>query len=278
MYPGSGGEEASEWLELVERSFPGSRRLREFDGVPVEELAREAGAEGPLLVLDELPSTQDAAHLLGAHGAPAGSVLVAERQSAGRGRLGRSWSSGARGVWLTLLDRPVSREALGVLSLRIGLLLSEALEPLAEGAARVKWPNDIHVSSGKLAGILVEARWREDRPEWVAAGIGVNVLPPDVATGGSLRAGVTRAMVLPVVVRAVRDAMEGGGALSDRELSAWSDRDLASGRRCSAPVEGTVVGISRDGALKVRDSAGVERAVHAGSLVFADEPGTGDGQ
>ncbi len=273
-----GGEGAEAWLDLVERSYAGSRRLREFDGVPVEELARDAGAVGSLLILDELPSTQDAAHLLGAHGAPAGSILVAERQSAGRGRLGRSWSSGAQGVWLTLLDRPVSREALGVLSLRIGLLLSEALDPLADGGTRVKWPNDIHVSSGKLAGILVEARWREDRPEWVAAGIGVNVSLPDVATGGCLRAGVTRAMVLPVVVRAVRHAMEGGGVLSARELRAWSERDLAAGRRCVAPMDGTVVGISREGALRVRDAAGVERTVHAGSLVLAEEPGTGDGQ
>src|SRR5690606_38836451 len=129
MSAAGGSSGAPMWGELVARNFPGSRQLHEYDGIPVELLARETGAGGPLLVFDELRSTQDAAHLLGGHGAPSGTVVVAERQSAGRGRQGRPWDSGAGGVWLTLLDRPSSREALAVLSLRVGILLSGALEP-----------------------------------------------------------------------------------------------------------------------------------------------------
>jgi len=266
--------------------MPGLRLQAEFDGVPIASLVQPN--DPPLLVFEELPSTQDAVHVLGAAGAPSGTVVVAERQRAGRGRQGRSWlSDRPSGVWLTMLDRPDGDEALSVLSLRLGLLIAIALEPLADARPRVKWPNDVHVPSGKLAGILVEARWRDDRPEWVAIGAGINVRPPDGSGevvlearddgsgashpgAGALREGVRRSEVLKLLLPVLRSAVRGGSRLTEAEVAAWALRDMAAGRRCIAPIPGMVLGISADGLLRILDDDGVERVARSGSLQLAE--------
>ena len=276
---GSGGpSELAKWGALLEQRFPGSRLLHEYDGVGAGELADGgvAGAGAPLLVLSELPSTQDAAHALGEAGAPSGTVVLAERQTAGRGRQGRPWhSSEPSGVWVTLIDRPTRSDTLGVLSLRAGLLLAVALEPLTPGRPRVKWPNDVHVADGKLAGVLVEARWRDDRPDWVALGVGVNVIPGPTGAGaggegtfGTVRPGVTRRQVLRTVLSVLRSAVRGGARLAQEELSAWALRDMSVGRRCVSPMAGIVLGVSPTGALLVRDDMGESHSCLAGSLVL----------
>ena len=113
-------------------------------------------------------STLDVAHAL-APTAASGTLVIADEQTAGRGRHGRRWASepGA-GVWLTLIERPSDARALDVLSLRCGLNAAESLDDLAGAPVRVKWPNDLYVGACKLAGILIETRWRGTAPEWVA--------------------------------------------------------------------------------------------------------------
>ena len=127
-----------------------------------------------------LASTMDEAHQLAAVGAPAGTMVVAESQTRGRGREGRRWlSRPGAGLWVTMIERPSDAEAVAALSLRVGLALAPALEPWSDGAVALKWPNDLFVGEGKLAGVLVEARWRGDRPDWVAVGVGVNLVAPE---------------------------------------------------------------------------------------------------
>ena len=153
-------------------------QLRAYDGVNAATLERRLGLSR-LAVFAEVPSTLDVAHALAADGAAAGTLVVADQQTAGRGRCGRSWSSQpGLGVWLTLVERPADATALEVLSLRLGLRAARALEPLAGRPVQVKWPNDVYVDGGKLAGILVEARWRDQQVDWVAIGMGVNVQAP----------------------------------------------------------------------------------------------------
>ena len=168
-----------------------------YDGEAVGSLA--ARAMVPCLeVHAELTSALDRAHLLGASGTPAGTVVVADRQTAGRGRLGRVWHSEAgTGVWVALVERPSDTVALGVLSLRLGLAVAEALAPHSSSPIRLKWPNDLWTAAGKLAGVLVEARWRGSALEWVAIGVGVNVRPrgADPVVAG-LDAGTRRPDVL----------------------------------------------------------------------------------
>jgi BirA family biotin operon repressor/biotin-[acetyl-CoA-carboxylase] ligase len=254
--------------------------LAQYDGVAVGELAARAGVPA-LEAWEAITSTLDRAHLLGASGAAAGSAIVAEAQAAGRGRLGRPWQSApGQGVWLTVLERPDDVAAIGVLALRCGLALAEALAPWAPGPVALKWPNDLWAAGGKLAGVLIEARWRGAQPEWVAIGVGINTsaecegaapAPRDgefAHPATRLVPGASRAEVLVAALAAVRAAAAARGELSAGELAAWEVRDLAHGRQLAEPRPGRAAGLRPDGALLVETDAGVA-AVLSGSLRFA---------
>lgn len=243
-----------------------------YDGLGAADLARRC-AVPRVALLAETTSTLDVAHALGEAGAPDGTLVLADRQTAGRGRQGRAWSSAAgAGIWLTLVARDVDPAALPVLSIRLGLAAAPVLDDFAAEAIRLKWPNDVYVAGSKLAGILCEGRWRGGRLEWVAVGMGVNVVAPaEVPTAAGLRAGVRRTDVLARLVPALCDAVARGGLLDDGELAAYAARDLARGRTCHAPLAGVVDGLARDGALLVRTSEGIAGA-HSGSLLLDDMP------
>jgi BirA family biotin operon repressor/biotin-[acetyl-CoA-carboxylase] ligase len=131
-------------------------------------------------------STMDEAHRLAQAGAEAGTLVLADAQDGGRGRGGRTWASEPEaGIWMTLIERPSDQRALDVLALRTGLALAESLQPFCDGRITLKWPNDLYIGAGKLAGILIEARWRESLPEWVAIGVGVNRRVPDAFPGAA---------------------------------------------------------------------------------------------
>ena len=247
---------------------PSSRDIATYDGRDGDALAALLGLPR-VLVFDEIGSTLDVAHALGERGESAGTLILADAQTAGRGRLGRNWRSDrGAGIWLTLLERPGSAESLGVLALRIALAVAPALDPFVAAPTRLKWPNDVYVGEQKLAGVLVEARWRGPRLDWVAIGVGINVRPPAGFDGAGLAPGAPRVDVLAAVVPALRAAARETGPLTDDELTRYAHRDLASGRTCTEPASGAVAGIRPDGALLVDTPAG-RVACHAGSLVLA---------
>jgi len=232
------------------------------------ELALELGV--PRVELrDVVPSTLDVAHALAEGGAPGGTLVLANRQTAGRGRGGRRWASPAgAGVWLTLVERPDDASALEVLSLRLGLRAARALDRFADRPVALKWPNDLYVGGRKLAGTLAEARWRDGGIEWVAVGFGVNVaVPAEVPAAAGLVAGTRRIEVLAALVPALRAAAAARGPLVPRELDAYAERDLARGRACVSPAAGRVEGITGSGELLVATAAGPV-ALRGGSLVF----------
>jgi BirA family transcriptional regulator, biotin operon repressor / biotin---[acetyl-CoA-carboxylase] ligase len=241
-----------------------------YDGHTAAELAVRL-ALPRVVLLDDVSSTLDVAHELAAGGAPAGTLVVANSQRAGRGRQGRRWHSDAgRGVWITIIERPADATALELLSLRVGLGLAPALDDItaARERVRLKWPNDLHLSAGKLAGVLSEARWRDGGVEWIAIGAGINVEAPSIESpAAGLRPGTTRLDVLARAVPALRAAAGARGALSDEELSEFASRDIAAGRTCLEPVAGRVRGIDRDGALLV-EAGTTTIAIRAGSLVL----------
>lgn len=241
-----------------------------YDGVAAGELARRLGVPRAV-VYDEVSSTLDAAHDLAGAGAPAGTLVLADAQTAGRGRFGRTWRSmrGA-GIWLTILERPADALDLDVLPLRIGIALAPALDAFAERGVTLKWPNDLYVDRGKLAGVLTEARWHGDKLEWVAIGVGINVRAPEGETAAGLAPGTQRLEVLDAVVPAIHDAASRRGALTEAELALFASRDLAAGHACVEPVAGRVCGIDPGGALLVEVGSGVV-AVRAGSLVLKEE-------
>lgn len=225
-----------------------------------------------VVLMTSVRTTMDVAHALGAEGAPAGTLVLAEEQTAGRGRGGKPWRSEAgAGIWMTLLERPNDAEALGVLSIRLGLKAAPVLQRFTHAHVQVKWPNDLLVEGRKLAGILVETRWRERQVDWVAIGIGVNAGMPDEEYAATLRAGTRRLHILAELVPALRAAVRARGLLSKEELERWASRDAAIGRRCRLPTPGVVCGLAPDGSLMI-ERDGDMALVRAGSLVLEEGP------
>jgi BirA family biotin operon repressor/biotin-[acetyl-CoA-carboxylase] ligase len=224
-------------------------------------------------ILETTTSTLDVAHRLASQGAPSGTLVIANEQTAGRGRDGKSWQSSAgAGLWLTLIERPKDTSGLGVLSLRVGLVAAEALDRFAPEPIRLKWPNDLYVDRGKLAGILVEARWRESAVEWIAIGLGVNVHAPENVPGAAgLENGTDRLDVLGDLIPGIRAAAKARGTLRAEEVEEFNARDLARGKTCIQPALGRVAGISAAGELLVALADSVT-PFRSGSLVLEDLP------
>ena len=241
-----------------------------LDGATAAEL-RDALGLPRVELLETTTSTLDVAHRLAADGAPAGTLVIANEQTAGRGRGGKSWqSSPEAGLWLTLIERPADTSGLDVLSIRVGLAVAEALDRFAPEPIRLKWPNDLYVDRGKLAGILVEARWRELSVEWIAIGLGINVRRPETIEGAAgLEPGTERVDVLAELIPALRSAAGATGPLGEEELEEFNARDLARGKTCTQPARGRVAGITPNGELLVA-LADTVALFRSGSLVLED--------
>jgi len=231
------------------------------------------------VLLDVTTSTNDRARELAMAGAPAGTVVLAEEQTAGRGRQGRSWSAPrGRGLTLSVLLRPDPAQ-LGMLPLAAAVAACEACESVAAVECAIKWPNDVLVDGRKLAGILIESRPQEG---WVVVGIGFNVdtsaaeLGPELEqTATSLRietgAPVDRERVLDALIKGLA-ARTGAGALTSPDLLAdYRARDALKGRSISwaageARLEGVASGIDEQGNLVVFTSSGERVALDAGEV------------
>lgn len=240
-------------------------------GVSGEALARELDLP-QVVALARVGSTMDTAHELAALDAPAGTIVIAEEQTAGRGRGGRSWHSPpGSGIWMTLVERPRTADGLDVLSLRVGLRLAPVLERWSSQPVKLKWPNDLYVGDRKLAGVLIEARWRGARADWVAIGLGINIIAP---AGAPESVGLENAhapTVLAEILPALRAAAFATGPLREEELREFAARDLAGGRALAEPAWGIARGISAAGELIVESPSGITHH-RAGSLVFAAPP------
>ena len=240
-----------------------------WEGLDEAALAARCGI-GRVVLCGEVASTMDVAHALAADGADGGTLVLTDRQVAGRGRSGRHWHSDpGASITLSLLERPTDRAAIGVLSLRLGLAAAAVLDGWAREPVLLKWPNDLMLPAGKLGGILVEARWRQDALDWVVLGIGINVRAPELPATSGLAAGASRLEILPALVPALHAASSGTGGLDHVELGAWARRDWARGRLVEAPARGTAEGVAADGALLVRTPHGVVSCT-SGSLVLSE--------
>lgn len=249
---------------------------------PIRPLSGSAGAGRPLVHLDETTSTNDRARELAAAGAPGGTAILAEAQTAGRGRQGRTWAtSRASGLTLSVLVRFDSREAetdLALLPLAAAVAVCESCEAVAPVRCLIKWPNDVQANGRKLAGVLTESR---PQSGWAVVGIGLNVnvtadeLDSELrATATSLRIEAGRELDRQAVLELLLSRAEPWLSWTwDRDalLFAYRERDSLYGRRISwstgdARLAGEAQGIDERGALVVYSDSGERLKLEAGEV------------
>jgi BirA family transcriptional regulator, biotin operon repressor / biotin---[acetyl-CoA-carboxylase] ligase len=197
-------------------------------------------------------STNERAKELAASGAPHGTLVTADEQSAGRGRQGRTWTAPSRSAVLMSL---VTRRLAPTLPLAAAVAICEALPVRCQ----IKWPNDIWLERRKLAGILVEGRPQEG---WAVLGIGLNVstegFPPELAeTATSLRLAGVDASTEAILASLLDSLDEWLEAPNEAVLAAWRERDALRGEPVGWTAgEGIAEGIDESGALIVATRSG----------------------
>lgn len=260
------------------------------DSLSIDLLRRRLSSETigrQIYLFGEVPSTNAVLRGLAKAGAREGTVVLAESQSAGRGRLGQEWfSPPGVNLYVSVLFRPaILPPAVPVFSFIASLALTDAI--WTEGVpAAIKWPNDVLVERRKVAGTLTECSTAGDRVEYVILGVGVNLNVQREA----LRAALGEAAHAAISLR------EAAGREIDRNafaatflsllerwlhvyvtrgpeaiLTAWRDRDILVGRRVEIRAEegtcaGRVLGVSRDGHLVVEETRGAAREVLGGEI------------
>jgi BirA family transcriptional regulator, biotin operon repressor / biotin---[acetyl-CoA-carboxylase] ligase len=237
-------------------------------------------------VHDSIGSTNDAALSLARGGAPDGTLVVAEEQTEGRGRLGRKWCSPpGLGLWFSLVVRPeLEAQRAAVASLAAALGIATALRGDWGVKAQVKWPNDIVVGARKICGVLSEAEFEGTRVRFVVLGVGLNALhdaqdfPPDIrarATSVKLESSreVRRLDLLASVMRAIEArflALGSDGFSGMRKELLHLSSLVGKVTRVvtgDGELEGTMVDLDENGALVIRLESGHLRSVVAGEVV-----------
>ena len=236
-----------------------------------------------------ISSTNDRAKELAADGAPEGSLVIAEHQSKGRGRKGRSWfSAPGDGICLSLILRPTMGPAeASKLTLMTAVALAETFSALTGLAVKIKWPNDILIHGKKLSGILTEMSMEMDRVDYVVVGVGVNVnSPPDhfsqevSAVASSLFIETGKPVSRAAVVRTFLARFEHyytlvSGNHFRQVMARWKELSDIIGRKVAVDligsrITGRVEDVDDDGLLILKDGEGNIHRVISGDVLLQD--------
>lgn len=240
---------------------------------------RQARPDTPIHYFPTVSSTMQVATLLAAQGAPHGTVAVADEQTAGQGRLGRSWISDPEvGIYCSVLLRlPLPPAQIPIATLLLGLATADAIQKTTDLACDLRWPNDVLIRERKVAGIL--AQFTHD---CVIAGIGINVnqteMPNDLRTPAtSIRMETrkvppTREALLIAVLNSLDDfasVLEHDGPSAI--LSAFNAASsYARNRRVIVEdmphLKGTTIGLDENGFLLIRTDSGAVERIPAGGV------------
>jgi BirA family biotin operon repressor/biotin-[acetyl-CoA-carboxylase] ligase len=240
-----------------------------------------------LHLLAQTTSTNDDIKALALRGAPEGTVVLAEQQTRGRGRQGRSFASPAGvGVYLSVLVRPtIDLARLPQLTLMVAVATADAITDTCALSIHLKWPNDVEIDGKKVAGILTEAVLHPGGPPVVIIGIGINVnttlaeLPPvlhDRVTSLALATGapVSRHQLIARLLarlEALYHTLQHAGVASI--LERWRHYGRLPGRmvqftQATETRTGRVIGLDDDGALVVQTGDGVYHHLISGEVIF----------
>jgi BirA family biotin operon repressor/biotin-[acetyl-CoA-carboxylase] ligase len=239
-----------------------------------------------ILFFPEIDSTNREARDRAREGAGAGTVVLADFQSRGRGRLGRAWESpsGANVYLSVILRPPIPPPAAPQITLLAGVSTARALSNVSGLECRIKWPNDIFLRGKKMAGILAEMEGEGSETRFIILGIGVNVnwkkeeFPPELRdTATSLqaekgeefsRAAVTAGLLRELEAEYISFLREG---FSSRLRNEWNRLSWVNGkpvtlRSPEGTISGRALGLDTDGALLLLDGEGNPRRFIAGEV------------
>jgi BirA family transcriptional regulator, biotin operon repressor / biotin---[acetyl-CoA-carboxylase] ligase len=240
-----------------------------------------------LYILGQTASTNDDAKILAQRGAPEGTVLLAEQQTHGRGRQGRTFASPAGvGIYLSLIVRPLLPPAqLPQLTLMVAVAAAEAITEVCAAHVGLKWPNDVEVDGKKVAGILTETVFCSDGSLAVIIGLGINVntsleqFPSALRPRVSSLALATGSLVprTPLIAQLLAQLERLYGIFQHTGLAPilerWRHYGCITGRRVRYAVsanvqEGTAVGVDDHGALLILTFNGAVQRIIAGEVRF----------
>jgi BirA family biotin operon repressor/biotin-[acetyl-CoA-carboxylase] ligase len=233
-------------------------------------------------------STNSLALAMGKEGALTGTVLVADTQTKGRGRLGKRWNSLAgTGLYCTILLRPtIPLGHLSRITLAAGLAAARAIDEVSGVVSAIKWPNDVLIHGRKVAGILAECEMAGGEWPLVALGIGINLstnleqFPQDlrpratsllVASGKVIGKGVMLAALLGRIEQTVARLEQGDFA---GIINEWRTKDATANKWLTwlatngQAVHGLSLGPDHEGQLVIRDSAGESHHVMSGDITL----------
>jgi len=241
-----------------------------------------------IIAYDEVSSTNDIALDLAGKGAKEGTVVVAERQTSGRGRLGRNWFSPAGyGIWTSIIFYPGFKPAeLCRMNLILGVAIAQAIRNETGLKVELKWPNDIIVSKKKVGGILIDMTATMDKVKCLVAGIGINVnlskkdFPLHLReTASSLniekeneidRLSLFREVLREIDIYYLRFKKEGFISIREKWLS--YNETIGQYIKVNVPDGETIYGhatdIDTDGALVIRLENGILKKVMSGDVFF----------
>ncbi|MGB3260826.1 biotin--[acetyl-CoA-carboxylase] ligase [Paenisporosarcina sp.] len=231
------------------------------------------------------PSTQPIAHQMAQSGAPDGSIVVCEEQTAGKGRMARVWTSTqGKGIWMSVIIRPeIPPTKAPQFTLVAAVAVTRAIEDIADVRAEIKWPNDLLINGKKCTGILTELQADMDRVHAIILGIGVNVNQqltdfPDeiqsIATSIQMVTGkiVDRAKLVARILHHLEIytdlyVMHGFEPLK----ILWESYSCTLGKRIKAimihqQIEGLALGITSDGILQVKTDDGQIHGIYSADI------------
>jgi len=231
---------------------------------------------------DTASSTMDVAVQLGIKGSAEGTIILAETQTKGRGRLGRGWFSPKyKGIYLSLILRPrILPNQTPLLTLMAAVSICEAVKEKTGLICQIKWPNDILIHHKKLGGILTELNAETDLSRFIVIGMGLNVnndkktLPPAATSlKEQKKEDINRLDLLQEILRKIEEnylifQKKGGQHIID-EWRRWS---VSLGRRVKVAcqkqhIEGQALDIDIDGGLLIRNDSGLIQKVMSGDVV-----------
>jgi len=241
-----------------------------------------------IILLPEVPSTNTLAMERAAQGAREGTVVIAEVQTSGRGRLGRTWISPKGNLYVSIILRPnIPLHKAPLITLMGAVAVAEAIRQACALEIGIKWPNDILRAGKKVSGLLTEMSAEQDRIRHIVLGIGIDVnmelalLPSDVRAGTttlSVEAGkeINRTALLRELLRSLDRWYLLFLANPAAILKEWEQRNVTTGRRVSISgagqaLEGVAQGIDNEGRLILKQDNGRLQTVAAGDVTIVKE-------